>query len=117
MGWLFYLGTLVPVIGLVQTNNQAMADRYAYIPAMGLFLMMVWSISEWVRGRQVLQYVWSAGLVVVLLGLGWSTRMQLGYWRDSQTLFSHALEVTSNNATAHVCLGSALCMILTMPGF
>ncbi len=107
-GWFFYLGTLVPVIGLVQIGNQAMADRYAYIPAMGLFVMMVWSISEWVCARQVLQYLLSAAFVVVLLALSWNSRIQLGYWRDSQTLFSHALEVTSNNATAQVCLGSAL---------
>jgi len=108
VGWFFYLGTLVPVIGLIQIGNQAMADRYAYIPLIGLFLMIVWSISEWVPATQVSKYLLRGACVGVLLALSWSTRIQLGYWQDNIALFSHALEVTSNNATAHVCLGSAL---------
>jgi len=107
-GWCFYLGTLVPVIGLVQIGNQAMADRYAYIPLMGLFLMIVWSVPEPAPTARVANFVLRAGCFCVLLALSWSTRIQLGYWRDNIALFSHALEVTSNNATAHVSLGSAL---------
>jgi len=108
VGWFFYLGTLVPVIGLIQIGNQAMADRYAYIPLIGLFLMIVWSISEWVPATQVSKYLLRGACFGVLLALSWSTRIQLGYWQDNIALFSHALEVTSNNATAHVGLGSAL---------
>jgi len=108
VGWFFYLGTLIPVIGLVQIGNQAMADRYAYIPLMGLFLMVVWGLSEWVRATQFLKHLLTGVFLCLLLVLLWNTRIQLGYWRDNIALFSHALEVTSNNATAHVCLGSAL---------
>src|SRR6266849_3376813 len=108
VGWFFYLGTLVPVIGLIQIGNQAMADRYAYIPLIGLFVMIIWGISEWLPATQISKYLLAGLFFGLLLALTWTTRVQLGYWQDSIALFSHTLEVTTNNATAHVSLGSSL---------
>jgi tetratricopeptide (TPR) repeat protein len=105
VGWLWYLVTLLPVIGLVQVGAHAMADRYTYVPLIGIFVALAWGISEWIQrwgiGRQ---WLISAGvfLMVILAGLSWH---QLRYWTDSTTLFSHALAVTRNNYIAHLCLG------------
>ncbi len=108
VGWLWYLGTLVPVIGLVQVGNQAMADRYSYVPLLGIFIMVVWGACDWTqqhaRRMQGLSVV-AGGLLVVCASL---TIHQLGYWRDDETLFRHALAVTERNWVAHQCLGHAL---------
>src|SRR5262245_33722136 len=99
VGWLLYLGTLVPMLGLVQVRYQARADRYAYFSMIGLFIMLVWSIPE--RAR-------AAGAAVVLpllLGLTW---MQVGYWQNSRTLYEHALAVAPRNPVAHENLAMAL---------
>src|SRR5260370_42390336 len=85
-----------------------MAARYAYLPLIGLFLMIVWRISEWVPATQVSKYLLRGACFGVLVALSWSTRIQLGYWQDNISLFSHAPEVTSNNATPPVGLCSAL---------
>jgi Flp pilus assembly protein TadD len=108
MGWLWYGGTLVPVIGLVQVGNQAMADRYTYIPSVGVFIMVIWGAAELTRCRRHRRRVWfAAGAAVLLLCLA-LTRQQLGHWRNSETLFRHALAVTENNWIAHLSLGMAL---------
>jgi len=103
-GWLWFLGTLVPVIGLVQVGRQAMADRYLYLPSIGLFLALVWGIAELVKPRRVRIAV--AAVAVLLLATG--TWMQVRSWRDSVTLYRHALAVTENNYVAHVGLAKAL---------
>ena len=105
IGWLWFLGTLVPVIGLVQVGRQAMADRYLYIPSIGLFLALVWGISELLRDRRALLAALST---VVLLALATGTWVQTGTWRDSVTLYRHALAVTRDNYVAHVGLAKAL---------
>jgi Tfp pilus assembly protein PilF len=115
VGWLWFLVTLVPVIGLVQVGEQAMADRYTYVPLVGPFVAMVWGAADLVRRagdteRQrristAAVATASAAVLGILLAL---TRVQAGYWRDSETLFRHALEVTTANATAHLNLASAL---------
>jgi len=108
MGWLWYIGTLVPVIGLVQVGDQAMADRYTYIPSVGVLILVVWGAYELTRRWRYQPTVLGvAGLVVVVLCLG-MTRQQLGYWRDNESLFRHALAVTENNYLAHHNLGFAL---------
>ncbi len=102
------LGTLVPVIGLVQVGAQAMADRYTYLPSLGVLILAVWGVYELTRGwrYQVIALSVAGGAAIVLcLAL---TRQQLGYWKDSETLFRHALEVTENNYLAHNNLGAAL---------
>jgi tetratricopeptide (TPR) repeat protein len=108
LGWFWYLGTLVPVIGLVQVGLQAMADRYTYVPLIGLFIMIAWGIddisSRWRQKRAILAVV----SVLALSGLMLSTWNQLPCWRDSVSLFQHALKTTQNNSTAHLNLGMAL---------
>jgi tetratricopeptide (TPR) repeat protein len=109
VGWFWYLGTLVPVIGLVQVGGQSMADRYTYMPFVGMFIVVVWGVTD-LLGRGTLQKPNAAWAVVVIVlidcvTLTWS---QINYWRDSAALFRHAIAVTSNNSLAHVNLGSAL---------
>ena len=105
VGWLWYLGTLVPVSGLIQVGGHAMADRYAYIPLMGLFIILVWGAAELAQTLN-LPKIWlvTPGLCL-LLALAVLTRVQLGYWQSTSALFEHALEVTSNNHVAHNALG------------
>ncbi len=108
VGWLWFVGTLVPVIGLVQMGAQAMADRYTYLPSLGALILTVWGAHELTRNWRYQVPGWSvAGGAVVVLCLG-LTRQQIGYWRDSEALFRHALKVTENNALAHNGLGVAL---------
>lgn len=107
-GWLWYLGTLVPVIGLVQVGAQAMADRYTYIPLIGLFIMVGWGVPRLLKRwpyRRIMLLV-TAGLLLLTLMV--CTRIQVGYWRNSVTLFEHAIRVTADNYLAHVTLGIAL---------
>jgi tetratricopeptide (TPR) repeat protein len=108
VGWLWYLGTLVPVIGLVQSGDQGMADRFTYVPLIGLFVIIAWGVPRlmagWHYGRFAL--VSSAGTVILLLAI--CTTMQLRHWKNDTTLFTHALRVTENNFLAHHNLGSAL---------
>ncbi|MDO9528887.1 MAG: tetratricopeptide repeat protein [Syntrophales bacterium] len=108
IGWLWYLGTLVPVIGIVQVGSQAMADRYTYVPLIGIFIIIVWGVSDlaarW-RYRKEVFVVTSAILLSILTGI---TLFQLRHWTNSITLFKHAINVTDNNAVAHNNLGFAL---------
>ncbi|MDM8549813.1 tetratricopeptide repeat protein [Desulfobacterales bacterium HSG2] len=108
IGWLWYLGTLVPVIGLVQVASQAMADRYTYIPLIGLFIMIAWGIpclvGEW-RHRRILFAVSAA---VILLGCAMLTWFQVRHWKNSITLFTRTLSVTTDNYLANNSLGAAL---------
>ncbi len=107
-GWFWFLGTLVPMIGLVQVGTQAMADRYAYLPCIGLFLMICWLVAEWAE-RQHLATAWLRGAgVAVLLALAFVAHQQIGYWRDNVTLWTHALQVTKSNWVAEDNLGGAL---------
>jgi tetratricopeptide (TPR) repeat protein len=108
MGWLWYCGTLVPVIGLVQVGVQAMADRYAYIPSLGMLILAIWGANDLARHWRYRAIALSAvGLAAVVLCFG-ATRQQLGYWHDSETLLRHALAVTENNSVVHYYLGNAL---------
>jgi len=108
VGWLWYLGTLVPVIGLVQVGSQAMADRYTYVPFIGLSIIIAWGtpglLKEWRYRGFVLAL--SAGLA--LLGLTACAWVQVGYWKNSITLFERSIQVTTNNFMAHNNLGNAL---------
>ena len=106
-GWLWFLGTLVPVIGLVKVGDAAHADRYTYFPAIGIFLAVVFGIWNLLKQSQA-QKVLIAGSLLALAACAVLTEHQLQFWRDSETLFRRAIAVTENNATAHVNLGSAL---------
>ncbi|MBZ5570492.1 MAG: tetratricopeptide repeat protein [Acidobacteriia bacterium] len=107
-GWFWFLGTLVPMIGLVQVGEQAMADRYAYLPFIGLFLIVCWVLAEWGQALRVSPVGWAIPAVLVCLMLGALTFRQIGYWRDSETLWSYALRVTSvRSYKAHFNLAMA----------
>ena len=107
-GWFWFLGTLVPVIGLVQVGLQFMADRYSYVPLIGIFIMAAWAIpGAWARWPRP-GFVFSAVVAGVLMFLLAGTEAQLQYWRSSVTLFSHTVAVTRNNILAEYNLGEAL---------
>jgi len=108
VGWFWFLGTLIPVIGLVQVGEQAMADRYAYIPLIGIFIMIAWSFDDWAEARHVraLWRVLPASCVLILLAS--VTLRQMSYWESEYTLWAHTVEVTDQNPYAHAVLGAAL---------
>ncbi len=108
VGWFWFLGVLVPMIGLMQVGIQAMADRYAYLSFIGLFIMVCWSAAEWARQRAISSRYLAAASAVVLLALAVATHRQITYWGDNVTLWSHAVEVTKNNYMAEDHLGGAL---------
>jgi tetratricopeptide (TPR) repeat protein len=107
-GWFWFVGTLVPVIGLVQVGGQSMSDRYGYVPLIGLFMVLVWGGGE-LWSRRCLPQPFLVLAVLLLLAAGaWQTRIQVGYWQNTEMLFRHALAVTENNYTACVNLGTCL---------
>jgi tetratricopeptide (TPR) repeat protein len=108
VGWLWFAGTLAPAIGLMQVGEQSMADRYTYIPSVGMLILTVWGVHKLTRSwrhQAILLSLTGAAAAVLCMAL---TRKQLGYWQDSETLFRHALDVTQNNHIAHNNLGYAL---------
>ena len=108
VGWLWYLITLVPVIGLVQVGGQALADRYTYIPSIGLFIAIVWETVRQFDYWGLARWLQGAVAVLVLTACVMITSNQLNYWKDSATLFLHAKHVTQNNSLACCNLGAAL---------
>ncbi|MCE9524731.1 MAG: tetratricopeptide repeat protein, partial [Planctomycetales bacterium] len=108
VGWLWYLGMLVPVIGLIQVGVQAYADRYTYLPLIGVYLIIAWGardvIAQWPRAKYTVAALGTSWLIVIIV----LTRIQVGYWHDSKSLFEHTLSVTSNNYTVHNNLGNVL---------
>jgi protein O-mannosyl-transferase len=107
-GWLWYLGTLVPVIGLVQVGAQSMADRYTYVPLIGLFILLCWSVPSRAIERPIVKMSLGVAVVAALAACAILARIQIGYWKESETLFRHALDVTQDNWLAHNNLGLAL---------
>ena len=107
-GWCWYLGTLVPVIGFVQAGPQASADRYTYIPLIGIFLMIAWGTADLFEQWRLPTWMPALTAGLVLLGYAAMTEVQLRYWTDSGTLFAHTLAVTKNNYLAWNDLGSHL---------
>ena len=108
VGWLWFLGTLVPMIGLVQVGRQAMADRYAYLPLLGIFIMLCWGVSDWAEEKHLPAAFLPAVSIAVLLGLSVTARRQIGYWGDNVTLWTHTVKVTPPNYVAQDNLGGAL---------
>jgi tetratricopeptide (TPR) repeat protein len=108
VGWLWFCGTLVPVIGLVQVGVQAMADRYTYLPSLGVLMFVIWGAYDlarrWRPGVMALSVAGSAAVVLCAV----SARQQLSHWKDSEALFRQALKVTDHNYVAHKSLGDAL---------
>jgi len=108
VGWLWFLGTLVPMIGVVQVGTQAMADRYAYISFIGLFLMLCWLAGDWAQQVHAPAALLPILSVFMLTALGAISHRQVGFWNDHLTLWSHALEVTKDNSVAENNLGTTL---------
>jgi tetratricopeptide (TPR) repeat protein len=108
VGWLWFLGTLFPVIGIVQVGRQAWADRYAYIPLIGIFVLVTWLVADLLSNLKISRPLLATAVVVVVLSYASISYRQIHYWRNSYTLFSHAFEVTSNNTVAEDNLGEAL---------
>ncbi|MGH7953147.1 MAG: tetratricopeptide repeat protein, partial [Limisphaerales bacterium] len=108
VGWLWFLGTLVPVIGLVQVGGAALADRYTYFPAIGIFIAVAFGARDLAIRFQFPKFILPAAAILISGACLIVTEDQLRYWRDSETLFRHALAVTKNNDIAHLDLGAAL---------
>jgi Flp pilus assembly protein TadD len=107
-GWFWFAGTLVPVIGLVQVGIQSMADRYTYVPLIGLFIIFVWGLAETGMSRHVPKTLIAVLTAMVLVVSARRTRNQLSYWQNNETLFRHTLAVTENNYLAYNNLGTWL---------
>ena len=116
VGWLWYLGSLVPVIGLVQVGEQAMADRYTYVPLIGLFIVVVWGFADLVKRWRSSRWVASVTAAVMVLALIAGSWLQVAHWKNSVKLFKHALDVTRNNYVAHYTLGNALAQQRNLTG-
>jgi len=108
VGWLWFLGTLVPVIGLVQVGGQSMADRFFYIPSIGLFIALVFGLADIAKTRRVAPWLSAAIAGVVLLVLATVTNAQIYWWKDSFTLFEHALTVAPPSVAVENSLGHAM---------
>jgi len=108
VGWLWFLGTLVPVLGLVKVGDAAMADRYTYIPSIGIFLAVAFGAQAMARRRALPKFLLPATAVVLLAALTLVTERQLQFWRDDEALFKHAVDVTTDNADAEINYGVAL---------
>jgi hypothetical protein len=108
VGWLWYAITLLPVIGIVQVGKHAMADRYTYLPLIGIIIMLAWGIPSLIKHEETQKIVLFPAGVVSLAVLSFLTWQQCGYWKNSTTLFSHTLKVTKNNDLAHYNLGLAM---------
>jgi tetratricopeptide (TPR) repeat protein len=110
VGWLWYLGTLVPVIGLAQVGREAMADRYTYLPLIGLFIVIAWGgadlISSWPSRQLWVRRVVQVGVAAVLVACMAFSWLQVRYWRDSFALYEHALVLNPENSTMHYNLGN-----------
>jgi len=105
VGWLWFAGTLVPVIGLVQIGEQSVADRYSYLPSIGIGLSLVWGISEWTARWRVHRLISGTLLGAIMISFIGLTRAQIACWKNTETLFRHTLSVTSGNYLAHNNLG------------
>jgi tetratricopeptide (TPR) repeat protein len=108
VGWFWFLGTLVPVIGLVQVGEQSMADRYSYLPLVGLFIILAWGARAAALRWQVPGVVLGVAAALVLFPCAWRARDQLRCWQNSESLYRHAVAVTKNNWISYYNLGSCL---------
>ena len=108
VGWFWYLGTLIPVIGLIQVATQAMADRFTYMPSIGIVIMLAWGIPHLFPRKDIRKNILFPSAIAVLSILAVLTWRQCGYWKSSIELFNHCLYVTKDNFQAHSMFGDAL---------
>ena len=107
VGWLWYIGTLVPVIGLMQVGSQAMADRYAYVSLIGILIIIAWGTGD-IADKQYFRNIVVGASMAFLFYLFVFTKVQISYWQDTSSVFGHALDVTRNNYIAHFGMGNEL---------
>src|SRR5262249_16109019 len=105
VGWLWYLGTLVPVIGLIQAGDQSRADRFTYVSLIGLFIIIAWALPE-IQGTNGIITFAAASLLI--FACAWAARIQVGYWQSKASIWEHSLAVTDESYIAHTNLGIAL---------
>ena len=105
IGWLWYLVMLLPVVGIIQVGDQAHADRYTYLPQIGIYVAVTWLVAEWRVAAVRLLGGLMAGVLAVLMVCAWK---QTAYWQNSETLWTHTLACTTDNDMAHNNLGNAL---------
>ena len=108
VGWFWFLGALFPMLGLIQVGEQAIADRYMYVAMIGVLIIVCWGVTEWLAVHRRYDLFVVSALALWLAVLGALTYRQVGFWRNSETLWSHALAVTRDNYVAHLNLGDAL---------
>lgn len=108
VGWAWFLISLLPVIGLLQVGFQAYADRYSYIPHIGLFISIVWGIDYWLSQIKSGRVLGGVALLATLVAFGWLTHLQIGYWKSTRALWTHALEVDPDNPHANLSLAGDL---------
>jgi protein O-mannosyl-transferase len=108
VGWLWFMGTLVPMIGLVQVGHQAMADRYAYLPLLGIFVMVCWGAADWAVEKRLPSQLLPVLSLLIVLVLTIVARRQIGYWADNALLWTHTIEVTAPNYVAEDNLAGTL---------
>ena len=108
VGWLWYLVTLVPVLGMVQVGSQAMADRYTYIPSIGIFVVVAWGLSDLLNRWKNKRVILSISALITILLATLATRIQVGHWRNSIALYEHTLNVTEHNFIIHGNYGKVL---------
>ena len=108
VGWFWFLGSLVPMIGLVQVGYHAMADRFAYIPLIGIFVMVAWLVADWASQHRVSSRTLAIPAIFVLAGLGALTYRQVGYWHDIESFWRRTSAATRDNYVAEVNLGEFL---------
>ncbi len=108
VGWLWYVVMLLPVVGIIQVNLQAHADRYTYLPQIGLYLMVAWGIADLVANLPRLRKISGVAAIVALIALAMTARAQVSYWRDSETLWQHTIAVTKDNYFANASLADLL---------
>jgi protein O-mannosyl-transferase len=104
-GWLWFLVTLTPVIGLIQVGSQAMADRYSYVPLIGLFIAISWGVAAWAQSQSWRRLAIGLAAALLLGACLGRTSVQVRYWQDSESLFSHAWSITGDNSITCSCLG------------
>jgi len=108
VGWLWYLVALLPVIGFIQVGLQGRADRYSYLPHIGLYIALTWALADWSFGWNRRLAIFAGAAAAVVGALAWQARIQTSYWRSTETLWNHALEVTTDNDVAHYNVAALL---------
>jgi tetratricopeptide (TPR) repeat protein len=108
VGWLWYLIALLPVIGFIQVGLQGRADRYTYLPQIGLYIAATWALADWSLRSNRRRMIFAGAAAVIIGALAWQARIQTSYWSSTESLWKHALEVTTDNDVAHYNVAALL---------